>query len=200
MTGIYILGFVVGPFIWAPWSEVFGRRSAFLLTQIPFTVFDAGVCGSPNLYALLMLRFCAGIFGCCSMTNAGGIISDMFRAHKRGLAMGVFGAMPWLGPVVGPIVGGFLGQAASWRWVAAVACFFTAFLTFLHLGFLSETYAPVLLRDRAKRLTEGDPHGRIFKSEQDIAKPFNKRRLIMNQLKVPWILLGTEPIVFILSI
>jgi hypothetical protein len=26
------------------------------------------------------------------MTNAGGIISDMFEADQRGLAMGVFGA------------------------------------------------------------------------------------------------------------
>lgn len=199
VTGIYILGFVVGPFIWAPYSEVFGRRSAFVITQIPFTIFDAGVCGSKTLYALLMLRFCAGIFGCCSMTNAGGIISDMFRAHKRGLAMGVFGAMPWLGPVIGPIVGGFLGQAAPWQWVAAVAAFFTAFLTFMHLAFLPETYAPVLLRERAKRLTAADPQGRIYKSEQDIAKPFDTRHLITNQLKVPYILLFTEPIVFILS-
>lgn len=198
VTGIYILGFAVGPFLWAPYSEVFGRRSAFLITQIPFTAFDAAVCGSQSLYALLLLRFCAGIFGCCSMTNAGGIISDMFRAHQRGLAMGVFGAMPWLGPVVGPIVGGFLGQKAPWQWVAAVAAFFTAFLTFMHLVFLPETYAPVLLRSRAKTLTKADPGGRVYKSEQDVAKPFNTKRLVINQLKVPYILLFTEPIVFIL--
>ncbi|BEJ15514.1 hypothetical protein CspHIS471_0501190 [Cutaneotrichosporon sp. HIS471] len=200
VTGIYILGFVVGPFLWAPWSEVFGRRSAFVITQIPFTVFDAGVCGANNLYTLLILRFCAGIFGCCAMTNAGGIISDMFRAHKRGLAMGVFGAMPWMGPVIGPIVGGFLGNPGGWRWVAAVAAIFTGYLAFMHLAFLPETYAPVLMRKRALALTAGDPQGRIYKSEQDVARPLNKRQLIRNQLKVPYVLLFTEPIVFILSL
>ncbi|KLT46346.1 MFS general substrate transporter [Cutaneotrichosporon oleaginosum] len=199
VTGIYILGFVVGPFLWAPWSEVFGRRSAFVVTQIPFTAFDAAVCGAGNLYALLLLRFCAGIFGCCAMTNAGGIISDMFRAHKRGLAMGVFGAMPWMGPVIGPIVGGFLGDPAGWRWVAAVAALFTGYLTFMHLAFLPETYAPVLMRERAKRLSAADPQGRIYRSEQDVAKPLNTRQLVINQLKVPYILMFTEPIVFILS-
>lgn len=101
ITGIYILGFVLGPFLWAPMSEVFGRRATYIVTLIPLTAFDAGVCGSPNLIAMLLLRFCAGTFGCSTMTNAGGIISDMFAAEMRGSAMGVFGAMPWLGPVSG---------------------------------------------------------------------------------------------------
>jgi MFS family permease len=31
-------------------------------------------------------------------------LTAQFLAEQRGLAMGVFGAMPWLGPVVGPLV------------------------------------------------------------------------------------------------
>lgn len=38
------------------------------------------------------------------MTDISATISDMFEAHERGLAMGVFAAMPFLGPVIGPIV------------------------------------------------------------------------------------------------
>lgn len=59
------------------------------MTLIPFTIFQAGVCGSNNIVTLLLLRFFAGMFGCSTMTNAGGIISDMFTAKDRGLAMGV---------------------------------------------------------------------------------------------------------------
>jgi hypothetical protein len=55
------------------------------------------------------------------------------------------------------------------------------------------------MRQRAALLTAADPQGRIYKSEQDIAKPFNTRQLVINQLKVPYILLFTEPIAFILN-
>jgi len=71
VTGIYILGFVVGPFIWAPFSEVFGRRLCVMVSFIPFTAFNAAVCGSKSLNAMLVLRFFGGTLGCSSMTNSG---------------------------------------------------------------------------------------------------------------------------------
>lgn len=104
VTSIYVLGFVVGPLLWAPCSEVFGRRNMFIFTYIPFTAFNAGACGSQSLNALLVLRFFAGTFGSSTMTNSGGIIADMFEAHDRGLAMGIFSVMPFLGPAIGPVV------------------------------------------------------------------------------------------------
>lgn len=135
----------------------------------------------------------------------------MFEAKDRGLAMGVFGAMPWLGPSVGPIVsvsgirsceanvqvGGFLSPH-SWRWAAAVVAVFSLILMVLHLLVLPETYAPVLLRRRAHALSLATD--KAFRSEQDAAKPFCSRELIKHQLRVPYILMFTEPIVFILSL
>ncbi|KAL1406721.1 hypothetical protein Q8F55_006125 [Vanrija albida] len=197
VTGIYLGGFVLGPFLWAPASEVYGRRMVYAVTLIPFTAFCAGLCGSKTITALLVLRFFAGTFGCSSMTNAGGLISDMFRAKDRGLAMGVFGAMPWLGPALGPIVGGFLSPI-SWRWAGAVVALFGGVLALLHLLYLPETYAPVLLRKRANALS--DETGQVYRCVYDAAKPFSTRELIKTQLKVPFILLFTEPIVFVLSI
>ncbi|TXT03810.1 hypothetical protein VHUM_04374 [Vanrija humicola] len=197
VTGIYLGGFVLGPFLWAPASEVYGRRMVYVVTMAPFTVLCAGLCGAQNVTALLVLRFLAGTFGCSSMTNAGGLISDMFRAKDRGLAMGVFGAMPWLGPALGPIVGGFLSPI-SWRWAGAVVAIFAGVLALLHLVYLPETYAPVLLRQRANTLSRET--GQVYRCVYDAAKPFSTRELIKTQLKVPFILLFTEPIVFVLSL
>lgn len=81
ITSIYVLGMTAGPFIWAPVSEVFGRRFTVLLTFIPFSLFNAGVCGSPNLTTLLVLRFCAGMFGCSSMTNSGYVLVRISGTH-----------------------------------------------------------------------------------------------------------------------
>jgi MFS family permease len=35
------------------------------------------------------------------LTNAGGVIADMFPARERGLAMSIFAAAPFMGPVLG---------------------------------------------------------------------------------------------------
>jgi hypothetical protein len=45
----------------------------------------------------------AGSFGSSPLTNAGGVIADMFPASQRGLATSLFAAAPMLGPVIGPI-------------------------------------------------------------------------------------------------
>lgn len=71
VTGIYVLGFVIGPLLWAPCSEVFGRRAMFVFTYVPFTAFNAGVCGAKSLNVLLVMRFFAGTFGSSTMTNSG---------------------------------------------------------------------------------------------------------------------------------
>ncbi|KAL1405665.1 hypothetical protein Q8F55_009304 [Vanrija albida] len=198
VTGIYVLGFVVGPLLWAPMSEVFGRRIMFILTYIPFTAFNAGACGAKDINTLLVMRFFAGTFGSSTMTNSGGIIADMFEAHQRGLAMGVFAAMPFLGPAIGPVAGGFLSEKTSWVWVAAVIAIFSAVLTAVESVLLPETYAPVLLRKRAALLSKAT--GKVYRCPQDKAKPLQVKQLFLNQLKVPYILLFTEPIVLITAL
>lgn len=67
------------------------------------TAFNAGAAGSKNMATLIVLRFLAGAFGSSPLTNAGGVIADMFPAAQRGLATSLFAAAPFLGPVIGPI-------------------------------------------------------------------------------------------------
>jgi MFS family permease len=67
------------------------------------TIFNAGAAGSKNIQTLIVLRFLAGAFGSSPLTNAGGVIADMFSASQRGLATSIFAAAPFLGPVIGPI-------------------------------------------------------------------------------------------------
>lgn len=82
--------------------------------------------------------------------------------------------------------------------MAATACLFVALVTFATLGFLPETYEPTLLRKRARMLSQAT--GRVYRAPQDRDGLLDVRRLLRYQLRVPWILLFTEPIVFILSL
>ncbi|RSH91273.1 hypothetical protein EHS25_009572 [Saitozyma podzolica] len=199
VTSIFVLSFVVGPLLWAPCSEIFGRRKMFIFTYLPFTAFNAGVCGAKSLEVLLVLRFFAGMFGSSPLTSAGGVIADMFPADQRGLAMGIFAAAPFLGPAIGPVAGGFLAEAASWKWVAAVIACFAALLTILGTVFSPETYAPVLLRQRAARLAKFT--GKVYIAQPDAGKPkVPPKNLFANQMKKPWELLFKEPIVLLMAL
>lgn len=82
----------------APLSELYGRQIIFLATFGAYAAFNAGAAGSQNTETVLILRFLAGSFGSSPLTNAGGVIADMFEAEERGLAMCVFSIAPFMGP------------------------------------------------------------------------------------------------------
>jgi len=98
---LFVLGFAVGPLIWAPLSEVYGRKSIFAVSYTAYTAFSVAAACAPNITSLLVLRFFASAFGSSSMSNAGGVIADMFNRKERGMATGLFATAPFLGPALG---------------------------------------------------------------------------------------------------
>lgn len=67
--------------------------------------------------------------------------------------MAYFMVATTLGPVLSPMVSGFIAQSISWRWVFGVGTFY-ALLTLPLLVFVPETYLPVLLSRKAKRMRQ----------------------------------------------
>lgn len=96
-VSLFVLGFALGPLIWAPLSELIGRQIVFSFTFFALAAFCAGGAGVQNSWSLIILRFFAGSFGSSPLTNAGGVIADIFTADKRGLAMSLFAGAPFLG-------------------------------------------------------------------------------------------------------
>ncbi|KAI9691820.1 MAG: hypothetical protein M1822_007892 [Bathelium mastoideum] len=196
---LFVLGFAIGPLIWAPLSELYGRQVLYIITYGALTAFNAGAAGSQNIWTLIILRFFAGAFGSSPLTNAGGVIADMFPAKERGLALSIFAAAPFMGPVLGPIVGGFLAETEGWRWVEGLLAIFTGALWIAGTFFIPETYAIVLLRKRAAKLSQMT--GKVYRSRGDIEQgPTTLGHALSTALIRPWILLFREPIVFLLSI
>jgi len=196
---LFVLGFAIGPLLWAPLSEIFGRQALFIGTYAGFTAFSAGAAGSQNIQTLIILRFFAGAVGSSPLTNAGGVIADMFPARQRGLAMSLFAAAPFMGPVLGPIVGGFVGQTVGWRWVEGVIAIFTGVLWIFGSFLIPETYAPTILRTRAKKLSAET--GKVYRTQADVERgPAVFKEIFGKSLSRPWILLFREPIVLLLSI
>ncbi|OTB11932.1 hypothetical protein K445DRAFT_339148 [Daldinia sp. EC12] len=198
-VSLFVLGFAVGPLLWAPLSEMYGRQLLFFITYGALTAFNAGAAGSQNIWTLIILRFFAGTIGSSPLTNSGGVIADMFTAKDRGLATAIFATAPFLGPSIGPIAGGFLGTAGGWRWVEGLMACYTGLLWFLCSFLVPETYAPILLRRRAEKLSELT--GNVYVSKLDAGKP---KKTVSQEFKIslsrPWILLFREPIVLLTSL
>lgn len=198
-VSLFVLGFALGPLLWAPFSEIYGRQLVFVGTYTAFVAFNAGAAGGPNIYGLLILRFFAAAFGSSPLTNSGGVIADVFNANERGLAMSIFSAAPFMGPVLGPIIGGFLGMTEGWRWVHGLMAIWSGAMLIIAGLLVPETYPPVLLRRRAERLSK--LKGKVYRSRTDIEQ--GKTTLgeaFSTGLKRPWILLFCEPIVLLLSL
>lgn len=184
---------------WAPFSEMFGRQKVYIGTYAAFTAFNAGVAGSQNIWTVIILRFFAGSFGSSPLTNSGGVIADIFPARQRGLAMSIFAAAPFLGPAIGPIAGGFLGETAGWRWVMGLMAAVAGVALFCGTLLVPETYAPVLLRRRAERLSKIT--GKVYRSQSDIDRGQETLgKTMKTALTRPWILLFREPIVVLCSL
>ena len=98
---LFVLGFALGPLIWAPLSELYGRKSIYVISFMACTAFSVAATCSPNIQSLLVLRFFASAFGSSSMTNTGGVIADMFTKEQPGIATGLFVTAPFLGPALG---------------------------------------------------------------------------------------------------
>jgi len=198
-VSLYVLGFAVGPALWAPLSELYGRQILFITTHAFVVAFVAASAGCTSMAQLLVFRFLAGTFGASPLTNSGGVIADLFPPAQRGLAMSVFAAAPFMGPMLGPVVGGFITITVGWRWVQGVCCIFIGVVWVVGSVTLPETYSPVLLHRRAKRLLRETGKVYISVLEQnkggvELSEVFGKA------LKRPWVLLFLEPIVLIASV
>lgn len=195
---LFLIGYILGPLVWGPLSEVYGRRSLMIGTLGCLTAFNAGAAGAGNMTALLVCRFVGSIFGSSPMTNAGGTIADLFPAAERGVPVAIFAAGPFLGPVLGPIVGGFTAEYAGWRWVLWAMTLVSALFWVVGTLLIPETYAPYILARRAEALEKET--GKVFRTPLQLAGPRpTAAQAVRTAASRPWVLL-CEPIVAIMSI
>jgi multidrug resistance protein len=198
-VSLFVLGFALGPLLWAPLSELYGRQVIFIMTFGLFAAFAAGCAGANNPGTLLVLRFFAGSFGSSTLTNSGGVIADIFPASSRGPALGFFVLMPSIGPTLGPMCGGFLGEHQGWRWVSGLIAIFVGVMWILGSAFVPETYSSVILRKRVAKLSQMTGMVYALKSDMEGLKP-SVKSLLGTSLTRPWVMLLREPIVLLLSL
>ncbi|KAF7339568.1 putative mfs-multidrug-resistance transporter [Mycena sanguinolenta] len=189
---LFVAGYCVGPILWGPLSEHYGRWPIFFYPFVVYTLFQVGCALAKNAATILVLRFLGGTFAAAPLTNSGGVISDIWDSGTRGKALALFTLAPFAGPTIGPTVAGFISTSGTdFRWVFWVLAIFAGVCCLLIVFTLPETYVPVLLARKAakKRKDTGDPlfHAPMEKivltawerAENILARPFKPMLLAM---------------------
>lgn len=114
---IYTLVYAVSMPITGKLADLYGRKKIFLagIFLLALGSLVAGLSGSlPSLLAGRAIQ-AAGAGGIIPIANA--VIGSSFPREKRGMALGLIGAMFGIASILGPAVGGFLVAQVSWRWI-----------------------------------------------------------------------------------
>ncbi|KAK5051956.1 hypothetical protein LTR84_002760 [Exophiala bonariae] len=153
-TTLFLFGFGIGPLLWAPLSEVYGRKNAVLPPMFVAACFAFATAVSKDIQSVMITRFWAGFFASAPVTNTGGVIGDLFPSTQRGFAIASYAMAVVLGPVFGPIVSAALVVQPSlrWRWTEYLTGILQLFVLALDVIFLDESYPPRLLVYKARRL------------------------------------------------
>jgi len=194
----YVLGFATGPILWAPLSELRGRKLPLVIGMLGFTLFQFACATGKDLQTVLISRFFGGLFGACPLAVVGAVFSDMFDNRTRGLAITVFSMTVFSGPLLAPFIGGFIIMNTTWRWTEYLVGIMGAVAFVLNLFFLNETYPPVILVSKAAELRRRTKNWGIHAKQEEIEVDF--RELVTKNFSRPLRLLVTEPIVLLLSI
>lgn len=102
--------------IWGKLADLFNRK---LLIQIAIVIFvgataAAGFAQDTN--TLIAFRAIQGLGGGGLAALSQVIMADIISPRERGRYMGLFGAVMAVATVGGPLLGGWITDAANWRW------------------------------------------------------------------------------------
>jgi DHA1 family multidrug resistance protein-like MFS transporter len=195
---LFLLGYCFGPLFWAPLSEFFGRRWIFYISFTLYLIFNFLCAWAPNFGALLVGRFLTGTFASSPLSNAPGVLVDIWGPIERGNAMALFSMMTFVGPALGPVIGGFLELKEDWRWTFYVLLWLAGG-TELLMFTIPETHPATVLLNKAKRIRALKIPG--FENVQTPAEAANQSlvQIFKVALSRPWKIL-IDPISLLVAI
>ena len=116
-----------------------GRRRVFLVGVVWFAVASLACGLAPTLEVLVVARVLQGVGGALLTPGSLALIQASFRPEDRGRAIGAWSALGGVAAAIGPFVGGWLVQAASWRWAFLLNLPVAAAVVWLSVRYVPES-------------------------------------------------------------
>ncbi|MFR9729743.1 DHA2 family efflux MFS transporter permease subunit [Saccharopolyspora sp. MS10] len=109
LSALLLLGGALG--------DRYGRRRVFQVGLVVFTAASLGCGLAPTGEALIVARLVQGAGGALLVPGSLALINSTIAAEDRGRAVGTWAGFTGVSSALGPFLGGWLVDAASWRWV-----------------------------------------------------------------------------------
>jgi len=195
LISLYILGFALGPLLWAPLSEVWGRRVSMLPPMACLGLFSIGVATSQNPQSIFICRFFSGVFGSAPVSNVSAALGDIWNPKVRGTAVAIYAVAVVGGPTIGPVIGSALtaNRHLGWRWTGYILAIWVFAITALLFFCFPEVYAPYLLKRKAQRLRKETGDDRWHHPHEDVK--IDPKSIVTKHFTRPVRMLITEPMV-----
>ncbi|CEJ55402.1 Putative MFS multidrug transporter [Penicillium brasilianum] len=197
-VSLIVFGFGLGPLIWAPLSEVYGRKWVVIVPYFIAAIFSFGTATAKDIQTVLITRFFTGLFGSAPVTNTGGVMADIWPPQQRGIAIVGYAITIVGGPTLGPIIGGALTSSyLGWRWTEYLTGIIMIAQVVFDVLFLDESYPPVLLAYKARRLRFAGKNFALHAKQEEW--DLSIKELSQKYLVRPLQMLGT-PICLLMSL
>ena len=151
IVSAYLLAYTVTmPFLGRV-SDVYGRRTVFLLSLLVFVAGSVMVALSTTEMGLGWIitgRVVQAIGGGAMVPVSMAVVADIFPAKRRGLALGLIGAADTAGWVIGPLYGSLMLKFLGWHsifWINVPLGLISAVLIFVALRGVKSLPSPVVL-------------------------------------------------------
>ncbi|KAF4605923.1 hypothetical protein EYR40_004715 [Pleurotus pulmonarius] len=200
---VFVLAYAIGPLFLGPLSEIFGRSRVVQLANLFYLAWNIGCGFAQNIGQLVAFRFLAGLGGSAPLSIGGGVISDTWGTHERGKAIAIYSLAPLLGPVIGPVAGAWIAEKSTWRWVFWSTSIVCVAIQISGLFFLRETFAPILLEQKAKEIrTNMDLENGPYKDVRTVYDSADRswQAIMTRSLTRPFMLFFNEPILQVFGV
>lgn len=134
LAGLILLGGSLG--------DRAGRRRIFLTGVVWFALASALCATAPDIGVLIGARVLQGVGGALLTPGSLAIIQASFARDERARAVGVWSGLGGVASAIGPVLGGWLVQAAGWRWVFLLNLPLAAAVIVVTLRHVPETRDP----------------------------------------------------------
>src|SRR5215472_9572436 len=134
LAGLILLGGSLG--------DRAGRRRIFLVGVVWFALASALCGGAPDIAVLIAARILQGVGGALLTPGSLAIIQASFAPDQRPRAVGAWSGLGGVAAAIGPVLGGWLVQAAGWRWVFLLNLPLAAAVVAVTLRHVPETRDP----------------------------------------------------------
>ncbi|OBH11390.1 MFS transporter [Mycobacterium sp. E1747] len=98
-------------------GDRYGRRRIFIGGLAVFTVASLACGLSPTVSWLIGARMVQGVGAAALVPGSLALIDVGIKDQDRGRAVGIWAGMSGVTSALGPLIGGWLVDAASWRWI-----------------------------------------------------------------------------------